>query len=101
MSFFRRLKAQWLFLLIVGALLLAAGTVIARPYAVGTTWFTADAGGGTSQGGNYTLSATVGQIDAGTLEGGRYTMDSGFWPGPLHGGNQINDTQVYIPLVRR
>ena len=44
-------------------------------------WFTIDGGGGTSSGGTYTLSGTVGQPDAGTLSGGSYTLEGGFWPG--------------------
>lgn len=44
-------------------------------------WFTVDGGGGTSSGGNYTLSGTMGQPDAGTLSGGSYTLEGGFWPG--------------------
>src|SRR5256884_5487033 len=42
-----------------------------------------------SSGGNYTLSGTVGQPDAGTLSGGNYTLEGGFWPGivvPATGG---------------
>ena len=44
-------------------------------------WYTIDGGGGTSSGGNYTLSGTIGQPDAGTLSGGTYTLQGGFWPG--------------------
>ena len=44
-------------------------------------WFTIDGGGGTSSGGSYTLSGTIGQPDAGTLSGGSYTLEGGFWPG--------------------
>jgi hypothetical protein len=46
-------------------------------------WFTLDGGGGTSAGGDYTLSGTIGQSDATptTLSGGDYTLQGGFWPG--------------------
>lgn len=44
-------------------------------------WFTIDGGGGTSSGGSYSLSGTIGQPDAGTLSGGSYTLEGGFWPG--------------------
>jgi hypothetical protein len=44
-------------------------------------WYTIDGGGGTSSGGSYTLSGTIGQPDAGTLSGGSYTIQGGFWPG--------------------
>src|SRR5882724_1293687 len=36
-------------------------------------------GGGTSAGGAYSVSSTIGQPDAGTLNGGIYTMEIGFW----------------------
>ena len=44
-------------------------------------WFTLDGGGGTSSGGNFTLTGSIGQPDAGTLSGGNYTLQGGFWPG--------------------
>jgi hypothetical protein len=44
-------------------------------------WYTIDGGGGTSSGGSYTVSGTIGQPDAGTLSGGSYTLEGGFWPG--------------------
>ena len=43
------------------------------------SWFTIDGGGGTSTGGNYSLTGTIGQPDAGTLSGGSYTIAGGFW----------------------
>lgn len=46
-------------------------------YAVG--WFTFDGGGGTSTGGLYTVSGTIGQPDAGTASGGNYALQGGFW----------------------
>ena len=40
-----------------------------------------DSGGGTSSGGMFTVSGTIGQPDAGTLSGGEYTLRGGFWTG--------------------
>lgn len=46
------------------------------------SWFTIDGGGGTSSGGDFKLSATIGQPDAGApLVGGIFTLVGGFWPG--------------------
>ncbi len=46
------------------------------------SWATIDGGGGTSAGGAYTLSGTIGQHDASTpMTGGNYTLTGGFWPG--------------------
>src|SRR5690242_15049994 len=43
-------------------------------------WFTIDGGGGTSTGGVYQVSGTIGQPDAGpTMSGGNYSIDGGFW----------------------
>ena len=42
-------------------------------------WFTIDGGGGTSTGGVYSLSGTIGQPDAGKLAGGSYDLRGGFW----------------------
>lgn len=43
--------------------------------------FTIDGGGGTSSAGQYVVSGTAGQPDAGTLGGGSYVVDGGFWCG--------------------
>lgn len=42
-------------------------------------WYTIDGGGGTSTGGSFTLSGTIGQPDAGVLTGGNFTLTGGFW----------------------
>ena len=42
-------------------------------------WFTIDGGAGTSTGGGYSLSGTIGQADAGMMSGGNYSLAGGFW----------------------
>ena len=43
-------------------------------------WFTVDGGGGTSTGGTYAVSGTIGQPDAGgPMSGGNYSLTGGFW----------------------
>jgi hypothetical protein len=42
-------------------------------------WFTIDGGGGTSTGGTFSVSGTVGQPDAGAMTGGTYMLYGGFW----------------------
>jgi hypothetical protein len=44
-------------------------------------WSTIDGGGGTSAGGQYVLTGTIGQPDTGYSEGGQYELLGGFWPG--------------------
>lgn len=43
-------------------------------------WHTIDGGGGTSTGGVYTLTGTIGQPDAGgPMTNGQYSVTGGFW----------------------
>ena len=43
-------------------------------------WWTADGGGGTSTGGVYSVTGTIGQADTGpVLSGGPFTLVGGFW----------------------
>jgi len=43
-------------------------------------WFSIDGGGGTSAGGNFSLSGTIGQPDAGvTMTNGGFSLTGGFW----------------------
>src|SRR2546427_9756944 len=52
-------------------------TALAQSYSI--DWFTIDGGGGTSTGGVYSVSGTIGQPDAGKMSGGNFTLDGGFW----------------------
>ena len=62
------------------ALLLACGALTAGAQSYSIDWFTIDGGGGTSTGGVYQVSGTVGQPDTGpTMSGGNYSVDGGFW----------------------
>jgi hypothetical protein len=76
--------------------LLAVGAAYAQATGYTLPWWTADGGGGQSQGGEYALHATVGQPDAGTLAGGGYTLTGGFWRG---GTTPSGQNRVYLPLV--
>jgi hypothetical protein len=50
----------------------------AQSYSIG--WYKIGGGGGTSSGGNYSISGTIGQPDAsGAMSGGRYSLTGGFW----------------------
>jgi hypothetical protein len=85
-----------LFLLLVWPAL-----TLAQSYSI--DWSTIGGGGGTSTGGVYSVSGTIGQPDAGgPMTGGNYSLDGGFWsliavvqtPGsPLltitHSGNSV------------
>jgi hypothetical protein len=54
--------------------------------------------GGTSSGGEYSLSGTAGQADAGLHAGGMYLLGGGFWGG---GALTRQPYEEYLPLVLR
>ncbi len=62
---------------LAAALLFSAGASWAENYAI--DWYTIDGGGGTSTGGVFSVSGTIGQPDAGAMSGGAYTLQGGFW----------------------
>ena len=56
---------------------LLTGALQAQTYSI--DWFTIAGGAGTSTGGVYTLSGTIGQADAGHMSGGNFSLEGGFW----------------------
>jgi hypothetical protein len=62
-----------------GLLLFALATAaLAADYTI--NWFTVDGGGGTSTGGVYTVTGTIGQPDTGpTMTNAQYSVTGGFW----------------------
>lgn len=61
----------------IGAVLLGAvAPATAQGYSI--DWYSIDGGGGTSSGGGYTLTGTIGQPDAGKLSGGSFELTGGF-----------------------
>jgi hypothetical protein len=52
-------------------------TVSAQQFSI--DWHTIDGGGGTSTGGVFAVSGTIGQPDAGVMSGGSYSLAGGFW----------------------
>ena len=55
-----------------------ASSALAQSYSI--DWSTIDGGGGTSTGGVYYVSGTIGQPDAsGAMTGGNYSVTGGFW----------------------
>ena len=57
---------------------LFGSSLIARAQNYDISWYTIG-GGGTSSGGTYTVTGTIGQSDAGHMSGGGYSLDGGFW----------------------
>src|SRR5689334_15405980 len=65
------------FVLAVCGLWLCGAAVQAQSYSI--DWFAIAGGGGTSTGGVFTVTGTIGQADAGHMSGGSFTLDGGFW----------------------
>src|ERR1035437_1377725 len=64
--------AAWLLFLAMGII------VHAQSYSI--DWYKIAGGGGTSTGGTYQVSGTIGQPDAsGAMAGGNYSLTGGFW----------------------
>lgn len=75
------------------------GAASGAPIDATSNWCTIDGGGGTSTGGSFAVSGTIGQPDAGiALNGGAFTVVGGFWPGAVvhkcqadvNGNNLVN-----------
>ena len=88
-------------LLIIGASVMA-GQFGGEGGGYDLSWNTIDSGGGTSSGGTFEISGTIGQPDAGvTLTGGTIEMRGGFWsggtiPAPLCPADINGDTIVNV-----
>jgi hypothetical protein len=62
----------------IAAGLLLPVAIFAQPYSI--DWYKVSGGGGTSTGGVYSVSGTIGQHDAGgPMTGGNYSLTGGFW----------------------
>ena len=63
-------------------------------------WATIDGGGGSSAGGTFSLSATIGQADAGPradgMAGGTYGLKGGFWAEARPSAGR-----QYLPMIVR
>ncbi len=73
----RLARSQWLRAALLAAWLLSAGPLNAQDF--GIDWFATAGGGGDSSGGDFELTATIGQPDPGDLLGGDFAITGGFW----------------------
>lgn len=69
----KRLGSKWLMVVVAW---LCAPALSQAQYSI--DWFSIDGGGGTSSGGSYSLTGTIGQADAGKSTGGSYELTGGF-----------------------
>lgn len=103
-----RYATAWLVLVLLmglaaGATALAQedGAVLSAPVAgYSIDWATIDGGGGSSAGGTYSLSATIGQADAGPradgMAGGSFALKGGFWTAASRWAGHR-----YLPMIVR
>jgi hypothetical protein len=72
-------KAPFIALSALGCMVLGVAiSALAQNYSI--DWHTTDGGGGTSTGGVYAVTGTIGQPDAGgAMAGGNYSLTGGFW----------------------
>src|SRR5438876_9327549 len=82
--------------------LAAVPSLLSQTYNI--DWFTIDGGGGSSAGGVYAVSGTIGQPDAGKMSGGNFTLDGGFWgiiaANPTNGTPLLTITRTAPNTVR-
>ncbi|HEX7655207.1 MAG TPA: hypothetical protein VF607_16985 [Verrucomicrobiae bacterium] len=74
--------SKWFTQAVCGVGLLALGTLAASAQSYSVDWYKVAGGGGTSTGGTYSVSGTIGQVDAtsaNALTGGNYAVTGGFW----------------------
>ncbi|MDZ4753539.1 MAG: hypothetical protein SGJ11_03475 [Phycisphaerae bacterium] len=72
------------------------------------SWHTVDGGGGTSSGGTFSMSGTIGQCDAGDIMiGGTFEFEGGFWavtvepstcPADFDGNGQVGASDLAVLL---
>ncbi len=71
---------RYLTCLLLGLLCLLISLPACAQYSI--PWWTVAGGGGQSSGGDFSVTGTIGQSDAGVLQGGALAINGGFW----HGG---------------
>jgi hypothetical protein len=86
-------------LIFIAALLLLGGPLGAAASQVdyALDWWTLDGGGGASAGGDFDLTGSIGQPEAGYMQGGDFSLQGGFWVG----GEVRAAGRVFLPFVVR
>jgi hypothetical protein len=73
------MKTRNLRSLLLALVVLAGNQAAIQAQSYSIDWFKIASGGGTSTNGQYSVSGTIGQPDAGTMSGGEYLVTGGFW----------------------
>jgi hypothetical protein len=84
------------------ALLTITSLALAQGGNYALSWWTVDNGGGTSEGGAFALSGTLGQPDAAAqMSGGQFSLQGGFWPTGGISAGVPTAHPLYLPLLRK
>ena len=95
---FSKLATGWKPVLLGLLLWLAPLPIHAQTYSI--DWYKVAGGGGTSTGGVYSVSGTVGQQDAGgPMTNGQYSVTGGFWALPIPVQTTNAPTLAIIPAA--
>lgn len=79
----------------VSAVMLLIGLLVGRAQNYTIDWYKIAGGGGTSTGGTYSVSGTIGQPDAGgPMKGGTFSLTGGFWA--IYAVQTAGAPQLYI-----
>ncbi len=91
------MKNKLLLLLYLVILVLSlTSPVLAETDAYTLSWWTVDGGGSVGlTSGDYTLSGTIGQPDAGVSSSDNYDLAGGFWAGIM------STLRSFLPLIRK
>ena len=74
------MKTKLLKTLFLSSLWLTVGPIVVHAQSYSIDWYKVAGGGGTSTGGVFSVSGTIGQPDASPpLSGGNYSVTGGFW----------------------
>ena len=94
MSLKRVISALAVIVLVLLVLFASGSLVLAQVNGLEIPWYTVDGGASVSQGGDYSLSGTIGQHDAGFLSGGEFSMAGGFWVNVASG-----KLYLFLPVI--
>ena len=79
-NIFQHLISRKRFCVTISVALLCLPVVVQAQTNYSIGWFSVDAGGGTSTGGLYSVSGTIGQPEAGgPIHGGNFSLVGGYW----------------------
>lgn len=96
------MKKQWIVISILLLMIIGVSAAFAATNDdFELSWFTMDGGGGTSSGGDFSLSGTIGQPDAGSMSNDGFSLEGGFWAPSFDPTVEPSDYEIYLPLLMK